>query len=261
MSAALPSNRSDSRPAIAATIAPLVASGACIDVRAALAWSSEVGFRGVQISALEPGLRPRDLSASARRDFAGTLARHELQCAGIDFFLPPAHLTDPAHAARAFDAIEATLEFAAQLGRAPVTLPLGPRVSCELRPAIAASADRLGVRVLLPATEEADLAAMAEPFAASIDCASVLAAGARPEELVSRSGAHLGGVRIVDLWRSGLRGPIAEPHESRLDALALRMAVETARFRGLCVLDARQWLQPRTGLQQSLARWNGLLPA
>jgi hypothetical protein len=260
MHAALSSDRTDPRPAVAATIAPLVAAGACADIRSALAWASQAGFRGVQLSAMDPGLRPRDLSASARRDVAAALARHELACAGIDFFLPPSHLTDPTHASRAFDAIESTLAFAAQLGRAPVTLPLPPRVPSELRPAIAAVAERLGVLVLLPVTDADDLPHIAEPFAASVDCAAVIAAGGRPEELVSRSGNQLGGVRLVDLWRSGLRGPIAEPNESRLDALALRLAVETAQFRGLCVVDARQWLHPRVGLQQSLARWSELLP-
>ena len=243
---------------LAATISPLVLSRDFADVREALAWVSRSGYRGVQLSAAEPGMRPRDLSASARRDFAATLARHELVCSGIDLFLPASHLTDPQHATRAFDAIEAALEFAALLGRAPLTLPLGPREECELRAPIGAVAERLGVRVLLPTVEAAEVAALAEPFAASVDCASVLAAGARPEELVARCGAHLGGVRIVDLWRSGLRGPIGEPRESRLDALALRIAVETAGFRGLSLMDARQWLQPRQGLEQALERWNGL---
>jgi hypothetical protein len=244
---------------LAATISPVVVARECADVREALAWASRAGYRGVQLSASEPGMRPRDLSASARRDFAATLARHELVCSGLDLFLPPSHLTDPQYATRAFEAIEAALEFAALLGRAPLTLPLGPRDACELRAPIGAVAERLGVRVLLPVIDAPDIAALAEPFAASLDCASVIAANARPDELAARCGAHLGGVRIVDLWRSGLRGPIGEPRESRLDALALRIAVETAGFCGLSVMDARQWVQPRQGLELALARWNGLL--
>jgi len=274
---------SDGRPALAATVAPLVAARECADVREALVWASEAGCRGVQLSATEPELRPRDLSQSARRDLAATLARLELACSGIDFFLPPSHLVDPAFVTRALEAIDGALELAAFLGRAPVTIPLGPTEDCVARHAIAASASRLGVEVLLPVVRPEDAAGLAPPFLASVDCASVLGAGGRPEDLVARlagggagggprsvsgggsgggSGvATLGGVRLVDLWRSGLRGPILEPRESRLEALALRITLETSGFRGLSVIDARQWQSPRRGIEAVLERWSSLVPA
>jgi len=259
------SGSADERPALAATIAPLVAARECADTREALAWASAAGYRGVQLSATEPELRPRELSQSARRDLAATMTRLELVCSGIDFFLPPSHLVDPAHVSRALEAIEAALELAAFLGRAPVTIPLGPGEECEIRHAIAASASRLGVEVLLPVVRAEEADGLARPFAASVDGASVLGAGGRPEDLVASLGGAggrgvLGGVRVVDLWRSGLRGPILEPRESRLEALALRIALETSAFRGLPVVDARQWQQPRRGLEAVLERWAALIP-
>lgn len=256
----MPNGQTDDRPALAATISPLVSARELPDTRAALEWASGMGYRGVQLSATDPETRPRDLSASARRDLAATLARLELVCSGIDLFLPPSHLADAAHVGRAFEAVEATLEFAGQLGRAPVTIPLSPADEFEVRLAIAERASRLGVPVLLPVVGADELPKLVAPFAASIDCAGALAAGARPEELVARAGPALGGVRLVDLWRSGLRGPILEPRESRLDALLLRIALETAAFRGLSVVDARQWSGPRAGLERSLERWNALIP-
>lgn len=251
----------DQRPRLAATLSPLLTTGEFDGLRGALEWISQSGYRGVQLSAIEPGLRPRELSLSARRDLAATLRRLELTCAGIDLFLPPSHLTDPQHVSRALDAIEAALEFAAVLGRAGVTIPLGVEEPCEIRAAIAATASRLGVSVHLPVLHAKEASGLVAPFQASVDCASVLGAGVAPEELVGILGSRLGSVRVVDLWRSGLRGAILEPRESRLDALALRIALETSGFRQLAVVDARQWTTPRRGLEQVLERWSALVPS
>jgi hypothetical protein len=101
------------------------------------------------------------------------------------------------------------------------------------------------------------------PFAAFVDCAAVLAAQSSPEALVSSLGERLGAVRVVDLLRSGLRGPILEPRESRLDALSLRLAIDlspAARTgRPIAVVDARQWVDVRGGIERSILRWRALL--
>ena len=73
--------------------------------------------------------------------------------------------------------------------------------------------------------------------------------------MVATLGNRLGGVRVVDLLRSGMRGPIHEPRESRLDAMALRAVLDVASFRGIPVMDARQWPDPRAGLARSIERW------
>ncbi len=253
---------SDARPNLAATVAPLSADAEPLTVREAIAWLSTIGLRGAQLSATDPATRPRELSTSARRDLRSTLARNEIVCSGIDFLIPAAHYSDPAYVSRAFDAFVGAIGLAADLGGAPVTSSLPADASHELRAAVAAEASRLGVSVLLPIDPSNASACPDEPFAASVDCARVLAEGGRPEELVARLGAHLGGVRVVDQLRSGLRGPILEPGEARLDVLALRMAIEVAAasagFRGIPVLDARQWPEPRAGIAASRARWADL---
>lgn len=253
---AMPASHTDPRPALAATISPLVSSRACADTRAALEWLGKAGYRGVQLSATDPETRPRELSQSARRDLAATIARHELACSGIDLFIPAGHFGDPVHVGRAIDAAESAIEFAALLGRVPVTIPLEPALAGDVRAALVERAGLHGVDLLVPAVSVDDLGGIAPPCMASIDCAAALAAGSDPSAMVFKAQASLGGVRLVDLTRTGLRAPILEPRESRLDALALRVALETAGFRRTPVVDARQWTDPRQGLLASLSRWS-----
>ena len=59
------------------------------------------GFRAVQLSASQPGLRPRELDRSGRRDLAGRLRRLALVAAGVDLWIPRAQLLDPARVDRA----------------------------------------------------------------------------------------------------------------------------------------------------------------
>ncbi|MEY2716332.1 MAG: hypothetical protein RIT24_2675 [Planctomycetota bacterium] len=254
----MPASHIDPRPALAATISPLVSSRTCVDTRAALEWLGAAGYRGVQLSATDPETRPRELSMSARRDLAATMTRLELTCSGIDLFIPPAHFADATHMGRAFEAAEAAIEFAGMLGRVPVTMPLAPKDSCDFLSAMTAVASRHGVDLLLPIVEASELEMLSPPCAASIDCAAVLAAGGDPSALVFRAQARLGGLRLVDLGRTGLRAPILEPRESRLDALALRIALDTVVFARSPVVDARQWTDPAQGLGAVLARWSAL---
>ncbi len=236
------------------TIAPLG------DAAAAIAWASARSFRGVQLSATQPGMRPRDLGPSARRDLRATLVRHEVIASGIDALVPPSHLLDPQHAERAVDAICAACELAAELGRAPVVIQLpdvapdgagsGRRAAAVSM--IAAAADRVGVSV-------ADLGGGAEapwpPVGMAIDPAAMIAAGGDPASAASRAGGRLVAARVVDQLRSGLRGPVGVRSEARLDVLAFRIALDTAGFRGLPVVDCRQWTDPRAGAEQCLAAW------
>ena len=279
----------DSRPNLAVTIHPLSTTDEPLAVREAIAWVAGLGYRGAQLNAADPATRPRDLGPSARRDLAATLARHELACAGIDLFIPPAHFSDPAQQSRAFDAVIAAIGLGADLDRAPITLPLPDDLASGLRQAIASEAERLGVHILIaPKLETAKLgvntgagtaAAVSSsatptpaqtlerpiepPFAAFVDCAAVLAAQLSPEALVSSLGDRLGAVRVVDLLRSGLRGPILEPRESRLDALSLRLSIDLSRAartgRPIAVVDARQWVDVRGGIERSILRWRALL--
>jgi hypothetical protein len=117
---------------------------------------------------------------------------------------------------------------------------------------IAAAADRVGVSI-------ADLSGAGDapwpPIGIGIDPAASLAAGGDPAVAASRAGSRLVAARVVDQLRSGLRGPIGLRGESRLDPLAFRIALDTAGFRGLPVVDCRQWTDPRAGAEACLDAW------
>ena len=239
---------------LAVTVAPLG------DPAAAFVWAASQGIRGVQLSATHPGMRPRDLGASARRDLRATFTRLELVASGIDAWIPASHFVEPLNAERAIDAACAACELAGELGRVPVTLQL-PRAAAdgaeasrraEAIAAIVAAADRAGV--LVADGSNADDVPW-PPVGCSLDPATVLADGGDPAAFASRSGARIASARVVDLLRSGMRGPVGRSGESRLDVLAYRISLEMAGFRGLPVIDARQWTDPHAGVVASAAAW------
>lgn len=244
---------------VGVTIAPLG------NPQRAFALLRSLGARGAQLSAMQPGMRPRELGASARRDLAASLARSELVASGIDAWIPPAHFVDAAHADRAIESVVAACELAGELGRVPVTLEL-PEAAAgdaaararrgEAVAAIAAAADRHGVHL---ADAGGGLEAPWPPVGASVDTAGSLALGSDPAADLSRTGARCVSVRISDLSRTGMRMPPGDPG-GRLDLLALRVAVELAGGRGLPVIDARQWVDPAEGVGRALLAWGVAVP-
>lgn len=235
---------------LAVTLQPLGAPAAgALDVAAAL------GCAGVQLDAGDPSLRPREMDSSARRDLAAALRRRGLVSSGIDCFVPVDRFADPARVERAVDAVRGSIALAESLGRVPVSvhLPWGqPSVVADL----VRESQRRGVA----------LADFGWPFAeggheVGVDPAAVLAAAGDPAAAVAAAGSRLQAARVVDLLRSGLRGPIGESGAARLDAMAYRVALELAGFRGLPVIDCRQWIEPAAGARDCARRWMELLPA
>ncbi len=268
----------DPRPFVAATIGPLI-EAARQDPRAALAAIARIGCPCVQWSVTTPSLRPRELDGTARRGIVSELRRLELRCTGVDAWIPPGHLLDRATIDRAIGAIEQAIQLASDLavGRdgardrampvVSVLLPTekevgdgGTRVdppsksASELAEAIAvlrAKADRAGVAL-------ADHAL--PPRAAlsvGIDPAAVLAVGGDPAAQIVAAGARLATARLVDCFRSGLRGPVLEPGESRLDLEGYLVALSIVGYDGPLVVDARQWRDPLGGLQLTIDRLTG----
>jgi hypothetical protein len=85
--------------------------------RAQTAFAHGAGYRAVQLNAAAPGLRPRELDRSARRDLAAFLRRHELGISGVDLWIPPEHFADTAQVDRAVAAALAAIEFATDIDR------------------------------------------------------------------------------------------------------------------------------------------------
>jgi sugar phosphate isomerase/epimerase len=254
------------------------------DTAAALAWVASRGIAGVQLSATHPSMRPRDLGVSARRDLRATLARYELVVTGIDAWIPSEHFIDPSHADRAIEAACAACEFASEFGRVPVTLQL-PRAASiagalgtaphaagassnaaqeshaarrhDAIGAIASAAERSGVTI---ADASGAAGAPWPPMGVSLDPAAVLAEGGDPVNMVSQLGPRLVSARVVDLLRSGMRGPVGAAGESRLDVLGFRVALEMAGLARFPVIDARQWIVPHAGVIATVQAWGGAIP-
>lgn len=219
---------------------------------------AEERYRAVQLDATQPGMRPRELDQSARRDLLATLRRKELAPAGIDLWIPPGHFNDPATMDRAIDATCEAIQLAHDLGGCPISLTL-PDVEApaadEVIAILGAEATRFAVDLADHQTEESG--SPEEWVGLGIDPAAVIAAGHDPAKLVMAAGDRLRAARLCDLTETGLRGPVGLP-AGRLDVLAYRVALDITGFRGPVVLDCRQWAQPWEGLYASRRLWEQL---
>ena len=248
--------------ALAATLAPLDT-----EPRRAFDRLRDMGFRSVQFSAAQPGLRPRDLDGSARRDLAATLRRKDLRPGGVDAWIPPDHLLDPAHIDRAASALLDAIALAADLDRCPVSFTLPAADSddrrARLAPVIATIVDRaehLGVEL----ADHAVPVAVREHVGIGIDPAAWLAVGADPAAAVAQWAGRLVSARLCDLSGTGMRCPSGRPNDTRLDLTAYRIHLGIAGYRHPLVVDARQWPDPWAGLAQSAEAWrnaSGIDPA
>lgn len=243
-------------PPLAATIEPLGP-----DPREGIAAAAAMGYRAVQVSATQPGMRPRELDAGDRRGLRGALARIGVACGGVDLWIPSSHFTDPAHVDRAMSALDGACGLAADLGRCVVCVSLPAEMPAESWQAVAGAADRHGVRIADFAVRQGGDASCAdvptELIGVGIDPAALIAAGIEPAMHAASLGRRAAAARIVDLLASGMRGPPGEPSGARLDLAAFAAAVALGGATPPCCADARQWVDPRAGLAVALARWTG----
>lgn len=233
-------------------------------LRSQIERASALGFRAVTLNASAPDARPRDLGRSARRDLAALIRRHSMKCAGVDLWLPPEHLVQPAHAQRATDAMLEAAEFAGEMaeltGGAPVlSTALLARTTPGMGPILAAVRDRAeshNVRVAdhrwpRPAkteNEEPEYSALG----IGIDPAAMfLAAGplADPASAVSRLGARVFSARLSD---ANMTGRCEVGAGGRLDTLAYGVALSTAGYLDWLVVDVRGLRDSENGAKAAL---------
>ena len=239
---------------LAPTLGPLTE-----EPRAALEQLADMGFRYVQLSATQRGLRPRELGRSARRDLLVRLRRLQMRISGLDLWIPAEHFLDPAHVDRAVDAVGATLQLASDLERCPVSLELPhPDDDAALESvidAISQQALRVGVHVANHSGPNTAL----DHFGIGIDPAAQLSRNEDPAEAVTSSADRLVSARLCDLLTSGMRGPIGEAQGARLDVLSYRVALSVCGYDRPVVVDARQWTQPWPGLAQTAQTWSAVM--
>ena len=226
--------------------------------RAALDRLASLAFRAVQLSATQPGMRPRELDRSGRRDLMGRLGRLEIAPAGLDLWIPEAHLRDPARVDRAVGAIEAAVELAADLGRVSLSLLLPRRDEAPdsigpVLDAVIEKSIRFGVPLAdceVPPSDRAEVGV-------GIDPVIWLSNGRDPVEAVATHADRVQSARLGDLTVSGARIAVGAGNgeHGRLDLGAYRGVLERCGFSGPVVVDLRSQNDPWRELEESVHAW------
>ncbi|MFM9996692.1 MAG: sugar phosphate isomerase/epimerase family protein [Phycisphaerales bacterium] len=212
--------------------------------RAAIEWAAELGFRRVQLDATAPGVRPRELDRSGRRDLAALLRRLGLSLSGIDLLIPSADFADPARGELAMSATLGAIEMAAEMatlagqaggGRVSIVLPANARE--ETLAAVRDQASACGVLVADLALPPRETSHEGDPIGVGLDPAALLLSGADPAAAASRGGRRIVAARLTDADAAARVAPGSRG--GRLDRLAYVAALEAAGYRGPLVLDLR----------------------
>lgn len=207
--------------------------------RAVIEWAATIGVHSVQLDATTPGIRPRELDRSARRDLASLLRRSQLTLSGLDLWIPPEHFTDPARADRALTALHAAIELAAELSRlidgspsATVSLSLPTNLPPDAAAAIASDAQRHNTRIADHArqTTEPD-----SPIGVGLDPAALLLANLDPAAAAARAGQSLVSARLSDASTITR----VQPGRGRLDQTAYVASLSVAGYSRPLVLNLR----------------------
>lgn len=231
---------------LAPTLGPLVRQTGrkLAQVTAELA---KAGFGAAQLDITLPGVRPRELSDTGRKDLRGMFARQGLLLAGLDLFIPRKDFVDEAKLDRAMAAALAGIELAGDLGRLPLSLPLPVKqMDTAARAQLVEAAHGRGVTLAVHAEEQLeDLAKWVEEvdlpeLGIALDAAAAQhhAADDKPvDQLVHRYSKRLKVARLSDITDEGLRCAVGQ---GVIDLPMLRLALDLAQARrGPVVLDLR----------------------
>ncbi len=226
--------------------------------RATIDTIASLGVRGIALDATAPGLRPRELTRSARRDIASILRRHELEVAGIDLWIPPSHFTNPTTSQRAIDATTNALEMCAELAplvggrsRPIVSLVLPEELSESIRVTLGSIAQHHGStiadhRIVRDDDDEAT------GIGVGIDPVFYLTDGQSPAKAITRAGSDLVSARLCDTNAMGRCVLRASGSKLDLTGYAGAMIVSGQEW---VTLDLRGLDDPIRASSQSINAW------
>ncbi|MEM6507786.1 MAG: TIM barrel protein [Planctomycetota bacterium] len=232
--------------------------------RQVLGLIAEQGFASVQLDATLPGLRPRELDRSARRDLAATATRCGLTIAGIDFFIPSEHYSDPLYVERAAEAAAGACSLAGDLGRVPVSLnlPVGD-ADASLTQAMTDTADAYGVTLAIHDEADTDgltrwLAESAPPHVGvGLDPAALLIRDRDPAEAAQTLSDRIRVARLSDASKGQADGGRQAVGAGSLAVMPYRVSVDLAPDRlGAVVLDGRGLPSPMQAMRKAKAVWD-----
>lgn len=237
-----------------------------------LTWARSIGAPAVQLNAATPGIRPRDLDRSARRDLAATLRREGLNCSGLDLWIPPEHFTDAAHADRAVASVLGAIDLAADLaalagGSIVSTRPVRPGVVSLLLPAetpadlLAAITERAQSRgVLLADHHWPPRDSSSSALLIGLDPVAILSAREDPAASAAKLAARAASARIADLARSigQTPGTRVELGRGQFDHFAYLVSLAAASYTGSAVIDCRGLRDPARSAAAAIATLKSL---
>lgn len=260
-------------PALSLALAGIQSAGApAADLRERIPWVRKIGFSAVHLNAAAPGIRPRDLDRSARRDLAAIIRREGLDLSGADLWIPPEHFLEPAQCDRAIAATLGTIELLADMAglvrgmgsataRPVLSLALPGSMTEAALGELTGAADRAGVRIADHTLPHRTASPRFEPaIGIGIDPAALLASGLDPAAQVSALGARVASARLSDVARNiGGGRVIPGSREGKLDLLAYAIALATSEYRGWIVADTRSLTQPEASATAVCESWRGAL--
>jgi sugar phosphate isomerase/epimerase len=235
-------------------------------LRQAITFALTTRCQALHLDATHPGLRPRELDRSARRDVAAHLRREGLAFSGLDLWIPPAHLADNARADRAAGAITAAITLAADLAKlCPNQAHTLPPTVCIEFPALGTPPGLLDALCTSAATQGVQLADFG-PAAQSrvdtpntptpglgvgVDPAAELLAGRDPIATIAKLGQCCVAARLTDATGLG-RVPVGT---GRLDLPAFRATLSISTPVRCIVLDLRTLADQATAAATAINAW------
>lgn len=222
-----------------------------------------LGFVSAQLDATLPGIRPRELDRTARRELAAAFARRGVQLAGLDLSLPRQHYLESGRLDRAVSATVAGIKLAADLGKVPLNIALPvEQLGDDILAAMVEAADGHSVRLAVHAEDQlqalghwvrdVDLPALG----AAIDPAALIANGLDPVAVVHELADHLTIARLSDCRRNAELRRCVVGH-GELDVATYRVALDLATGRtGPVVLDLLGLDDPITAATAAKTEWD-----
>jgi sugar phosphate isomerase/epimerase len=212
------------------------------DARERITSAAEAAARAevpaLHLDATLPGIRPRELDRSARRDLLAIVKRHNVSLTGCDLFIPPTHFTSPQHQQRAADAVRQAIGLAAELrslGAAAAMVCIETAASPSTEPTLDAAA--LLIDLAAHARDHGvtlcDCTSDSSPLARGLDLAAVLARNEDPAAAILTQKPVC--LRLAD-WNGRARVPFGD---GRADATAIAAATSVATPDALGILDFR----------------------
>ena len=222
------------------------------DPRALLEQLAGCGIRAVQLDASMPGLRPRELDQSARRDLVGFLRRRGLALTGFDLFIPPAHFLDASAQNRAVDAVAGAIDLARMVGEGisrQVCLKLPPSLPGAVESALVSSALHENVTIIdhLCPPRPPVAGPQGHEILVGLDSAELLATGSTWTHAAALAGRRLQGARLRARALASGGFSDDELHD-------VTVALASAGFTGALVIDARGASAPWNAVMDTLAR-------